>query len=537
MKIFFFNLINRCLLASIILGIFAACSGSGNKNEKLPAEELRELDVMLRDSKDYAKVKIVRLDSLKAQLNKTPDADREKRIELLKSLGNAYRSFCSDSSVIFYYRAYKLGREINPQDSLDDIKISLVNSLAASGLFGQAEKLLSTIDTTRLSPQQKLNYNQSGRQLYSYFKGYLDDENELMPVLTANYDLYDNYLCSNYPKDSNYYKFLIAEKNVKEGRNKEARKQLEEILRQVDKKDNLYGMVAYQCAEACRNSGDDYNYGRYLTLSAQSDVQGAVKETLALPALARWLYEKGDVDRAYKYINASLNDASQSNSRMRTVAIADFVPMIDNSYRQKISASRDELMIYFLLVAVLAVTTACLLVFLFKNLRKSNQIRRKLRAQSKMQENYIGHFLGLCASYADKLDSTRKLVTRKISAGQTDELLKLLKNPRTPDESADNFFKIFDETFLDLYPDFIDNFNTLLREEEQITIPKNSPLTTELRIYAFVRLGVQESQKIAQILRCSVSTIYTYRNRMRSRAINRDTFEADVASLGVDEEQ
>ena len=125
-----------------------------------------------------------------------------------------------------------------------------------------------------------------------------------------------------------------------------------------------------------------------------------------------------------------------------------------------------------------------------------------------------------------------KLVSRKIAAGQTDELLKLIKSGKFTEEQNDDFYKIFDNAFLDLYPDFVDEINKLLREEEQMAVKKGAGLPTELRIYAFVRLGVEESTRISQILHYSVSTIYTYRNRMRNKAINRDTFDEDVMRIG-----
>lgn len=516
------------MLPALIAG---GCAKHNSPRRELPEEELSHLDNLMQDSREYDSRRAHRIDSLKMKLDGTPADNLAERYRLSLDIAGRYRSFCSDSSVMFYARAYDIGKELYPGSPLVEIRINLINALAASGIFGPAEKLLESLDSLPLTPGQKLQQASAGRQLYSYMRGYLDEENEFTPMLTHKFVDYDAYLREHLPANDPYRLFLIAEKQVRSGRNKEARNQLDELLKKLKTSDNLYGMVAFQCAQASKNLGDDYNYGRYLTLSAMSDVEGSVKETLALPALAEWLYDKGDVDRAYRYINASLNDATASNSRMRTVAIANFVPIIDNSYRHKISASRDELMIYFLLVAVLLITSGSLLFIFLRNLRRSNRIRRKLQAQTKMQENYIGHFLSLCASYADKLESTRRLVSRKIAAGQSDELLKMMKNSRTSEDQTDDFFKVFDETFLDLYPDFIEKFNGLLRPEEQITYVKGTPLSTELRIYAFVRLGVQESVRIAQILRCSVSTIYTYRNRMRGRAINRDTFETDVAIL------
>ena len=57
-------------------------------------------------------------------------------------------------------------------------------------------------------------------------------------------------------------------------------------------------------------------------------------------------------------------------------------------------------------------------------------------------------------------------------------------------------------------------------------------LTPELRILAFMRLGLDDSGKIARFLNLSVNTVYTYRNRMKNRASDRDNFESLVMEIG-----
>ncbi len=125
-------------------------------------------------------------------------------------------------------------------------------------------------------------------------------------------------------------------------------------------------------------------------------------------------------------------------------------------------------------------------------------------------------------------------MSRKLASGQADELQKLIKSGKFDDDQNEEFYKIFDSAFLDIYPDFIENINSLLRPEEALELKNAKELTPELRIYAFVRLGVDESTKIAQMLNYSVSTVYAYRNRMRNRAIDRENFDHDVMGLGRD---
>ena len=129
------------------------------------------------------------------------------------------------------------------------------------------------------------------------------------------------------------------------------------------------------------------------------------------------------------------------------------------------------------------------------------------------------------------LDQLAKLVIRKINAKQTDDLLKLVSSGRFTEEDNEEFYQLIDKAILDIFPNFVDNINTLLVPEKRIILKPDESLNPELRIYAFVRLGVDQSAKIAQILHYSVNTVYTYRNRMRNRAVNRDTFDNDIINL------
>ena len=123
---------------------------------------------------------------------------------------------------------------------------------------------------------------------------------------------------------------------------------------------------------------------------------------------------------------------------------------------------------------------------------------------------------------------------RKISSGQASELLKVVKSGKFGEEENEDFYKEIDSVVLTLYPDFVEKINELLQPTERVRISGNL-LTPELRIYAFVRLGVSESTRIAKILNYSVNTVYAYRNRMRNRAIDREHFEENVLKIGSTE--
>ena len=140
-------------------------------------------------------------------------------------------------------------------------------------------------------------------------------------------------------------------------------------------------------------------------------------------------------------------------------------------------------------------------------------------------------FMDLCALYIGKLNNYQKLVVRKIKAHQEGELVQRANSTKLADNEAIEFYSRFDKAFLELFPSFVEQFNALLRDGKKVEVSNKGGLTTELRIYALVRLGVGESVEIATLLFYSPQTIYNYRTAMRKRAINSDTFEDDVRAL------
>jgi len=92
----------------------------------------------------------------------------------------------------------------------------------------------------------------------------------------------------------------------------------------------------------------------------------------------------------------------------------------------------------------------------------------------------------------------------------------------------------FDAVFLRLFPSFIDDFNALLRKDEKIIPADRNALNTDLRIFALIRLGIDESSKIAEFLHYSPNSIYAYRARIKNKATgNRDDFERQVKEIGM----
>jgi hypothetical protein len=189
------------------------------------------------------------------------------------------------------------------------------------------------------------------------------------------------------------------------------------------------------------------------------------------------------------------------------------------------------LLLYFIYRQVKAVSTAQ------KEVQKANlqlkELNHQLYEANHIKEEYIGHFMNLCSSYIDKLELYSKMVNRKVLAGQINDLIKMTKSSVVMDKELNEFYSNFDSAFLKLYPNFVEEFNALFAEENRFVIRSDEQLNTELRIFALIRLGINDSSKIANFLRYSVNTIYTYRTKVKNKSLlARDNFEDEVMKIG-----
>ncbi|MDR1683640.1 MAG: DUF6377 domain-containing protein, partial [Candidatus Symbiothrix sp.] len=308
-----------------------------------------------------------------------------------------------------------------------------------------------------------------------------------------------------------------------------------------------YAMQASLISRLYGAKGDVSQQIEYLIQSTIADVKASVKENISMRQLALYLMEKDDVSRANLYIKKSLKDANFYNARMRTVQIARVLPIIDKTYQLQREHQQRVLIYAISIIAFLLLVIIGVVIYLFRQLKRLskarkeiNHVNRKLtRANARLLENnhikeeYIGRFLNQCSVYLDKLEAYRKSLNKKAAKGQLDELYAALKSSQVIEDELREFYHQFDTSFINLFPNFVPEFNKLLPENEQIFPKYPSELTIELRIFALIRMGITDSAKIAGFLRYSITTIYNYRSKYRNKSlIPNEKFEETIMKIG-----
>ncbi len=524
------------LMAIAIFLTVSSANASKNRaaSHAIPTEALHQLSTTINHALIYQNRKIAHLDSLKSTLSS--ENQPIKQWEILIEIATQYRQMNADSSMHYAERALAESEIISDNSRRIRSQLCLVTAASTAGIFTPAVHTLDSISRLQLSQETRIEFWKVARILYSYMSAFVKGEGKYAEIWKKRYIQCDDSLLVLLPEKDSFRKFIFAERMVSDAKWERAKALLEQLLASHQKENNIYGMAAYQLAIVYKNLGAPTKYAECLALSAESDIIGCVKEGIALPNLAEWLYEEGDLNNAFRYINFALEEANSGNMRMRTVSIGASMPLIDEAYRKKIDQSNDMMVGYLIISTTLLLIAIILSAILVKNIKSSKAKERKLAVTSKKLEAYVGNFIGLCSNYASRLDQFAKLVSRKINAGQGEELLRLVATGRYNDDGNETFYRLIDKAILDIFPDFVESINTLLQPDKQIELRSDELLSPELRIYAFVRLGVDQSNKIAQILNYSPNTVYSYRNRMRNRAIDHDNFDSAVANLGNESE-
>lgn len=491
---------------------------------------LLSLDGVLSRQEVYMKEKEERIDSLKQQL-RASRLSRQQQFRLNQQLGVAYELFVSDSAMKYFDRSLAIAEELKNSAWIDEARLKQVAVFSVSGLYKEAAETLHRIDRSTMPDSLLPSWYNCARQLNSFLAVYSHNE-PYMAEYNRLHALYRDSLLGVLPPSSPDYRLYKSEQLSAAGQYAQARKVLQELMNSQSETSNIYGRAAFSLALIYKVEGNEGGYEKYLALSAISDIKSSVKENAALQNLAIALFQRGDVSRAYRYIKYSLEDAVFCNARQRTVEVSGILPVIDAAYKLQTEKQRKQLILFLVLVSVLSLFLIVAILLIYKQMKKLSATRQKLQQANHIKEEYIGHFLNLCSLYIEKLDTFRRTVNRKLVAGQTEELLRLTKSSQYAGMEQKEFYTHFDSAFLHLYPRFVEELNELLQPEERFVLKQGELLNTELRIFAFIRLGIDDSSKIANFLHYSINTIYTYRNKVKNKAIDRDKFEEEILRIG-----
>jgi hypothetical protein len=506
---------------------------------------LVELDRTLEARAQFESDKLHTIDSVRAMRTALLAPETEYRVN--KQLVELYRSYIYDSAMHYVALNRELAATLRDRRLEGESRIDHCNLLLKGGLFLEAVKNLGEIDRSTLPADLLDEYYLSYEQLYHHMSRYAAGtpfEAEYCAVSKAWVDSLRGVV----GEDSDNY-FALSRIYFSNNDIRIARALLQNLLDRLDAGSHAYAIVSATLADCYDDSvaEEAYMRKRHLITSAISDVTSTVKEYVSLSNLAGMLYFEGDVDRAYRYGTISMEDANFYNARLRRIELSSIFPIIERGYKAELDHKNERLRRSVIAISLLAALMLVLIVYVWWQTVVLRRIRQALIESNErleatnhslveanhIKEEYLGRFLSMCSGYIDKIERYQSAALNRLNAGKMDELRTMVRSSAFVDHEIKEFYKNFDMAFLKIFPDFLSKFNELLREDERIVVPAGELLITELRIFALIRLGIGDSSQIAKFLRYSANTVYTYRTKIKNKAIDRANFERDVMNIDL----
>ena len=548
------------LLPLFILIALCLLPTNSNASATLPKLDLTVLDSCIAVKRQTNARYEQRLANMKQQLSYAKK-DHAKRSRLLYELYQSYSSYQFDSALVYIKKCQEEAEESHDAHQMEKIQLNKALLLAYGGFYNNAEEIIKSVDYNRLPDDLRYDYAIAAYWTYVFWSAFtMDNEfSKSMDSLRTRY----LYIAIQYSQkgSANWY-YLMGEKSyfMEEDPAKTVTWYLE-VLRRERTYGRLMSQAAFAAARSYKMMHNDLKYGQYLILSAKSDLLGSVKENAALQELAMYVFNQ-DPDNAtlaHHYLMVAMNDATFFNNKLRKLEISNRLPPIVAAYQQQLKEQSHRQMVFIIAVIVLAI--GAFVLFILSRLRNKqlhlsqkllehrnsqlytanaqlknanvelSRLNGLLEIANRKREEYLRLFVDISASTMERINNYRNLVKLKIKTNQTKDLLKTVNSDRIASQDLAKFYIQFDKAFLGLYPNFVDEFIKLLEPGTKVELNKDGTMTTGLRIFAFIRLGVTESSEIATLLSYSPHTIYNYRSAMKSHAIDKEHFEDNVKQL------
>ena len=538
----------RYCLITLLLAVFLPALAQERNLEEL----YRQIDEAIDHSPEYVAAYETRINEVKESYAR--EWSNEEKLKRLLQIYDLYKAYNNDSALYYVQQYIDLAEEMGLGDAACSGKVKMAYQCSTVGLYTEALGILRSLDRSKMDKATLTNYYVTCMHVYGELGYYTR-----MPSMGEEYqklnNVYrDSVFATANPKSEDYL-LRYETKLFNEQKYEEALKVNDQRMRLVKEHPRDYAIVAYYRHLIYRNKGNLEEAKYWLGQSGLCDVKQAVMDQASLLSLAEMLNNEGDFSRSYKYIRFTWDCNNRFNTRMRSWQISPILTVIENNYQNEMDRNAKVLTGSIIVVSILALLLVGALLFLRRRnsqlatarnalhdtntrlatlndeLQQANDqlsaangqfvtLNSRLKDANAVKEEYIGRFLSLCAQYVDKLDNYRKMVNKKMKNKELEELYRITKSTELKEQEIEELNQNFDSVFLHLFPNFIDDFNALLEPE--------------LRIFALIRLGIDDSSKIAEFLHYSVNTIYNYRARIKNGAVvDREDFERMVKELGM----
>lgn len=499
-----------------------------------------------------------KIDSIKKTLIFISHDNLHAITDTYHTIFDLYKSFQGDSAIVYAEREYNLAKITNDPELIAKARIDMLYSKITGGLFSQALEIVEGTDLSNVSDTTKGNFyffcNRLFTDMSNYADGTFSDDN------AGKARAYSDSVIKFLPSTSYRSRYSSIFKTLEDKTTKQKIAIFDSIMERKDIDISEKAMIASILGDLYVWEDDLNSSAYYKAMSAILDLQAAKRETNSKKDLAKLMFEFGDVERANQYINLALEDAQFFHARHRMGEISSILPIIEQARYLTINKERSELrtFIVLLIVALVILVVVVGLVIFQKikihdskilldqrnkemeninhNLEKLNKDLKdanlRIKENNRIKDEYIGYGFYANAEFINKLENLHKVLKTKLRLKHYSDLENLIKEKDIKLEK-EKMKSNFDKIFLKLFPSFIHEYKKLFPPDDpSFEKMEDNLLTPEMRIFALIRLGIDDCSEIARFLNYSVNTVNTYKTKAKNRSlISNDDFETRIMGI------
>ncbi|MGZ3754375.1 MAG: DUF6377 domain-containing protein [Mucilaginibacter sp.] len=518
---------NKLILLLLLIPCIAF---SATKTDSLFDQLNRELN----NKQTYDQTKEASIQKLKKALKYTSPRNLQAQFSLCTRLYDQYKAYQYDSAYVYATKMQDISHLLKDKSKSDYSKIKLGFILLSSGMFKETFDNLKGIDVKSLDDSTKIEYYSILTRGYYDLASY-DNDKYYSTIYNALANKYIDSAIALSKPDSYDKIYFTGYKKLKNGQLQESAGDFITLLDRHKLTMHQQAIVASTLSNIYENTKDSKNHQQRIDLLIQAtinDIKTSTKETVALYWLAQLLYKDGDIANTYVYLQAALDDAEFYGARQRKIQIGTLLPIVASEKLNYVEGEKKRFLIYLGSISVLALLVIVISILLFKQLNnlkikekiiddKNHQLEKineKLEEGTKIKEEYIGYFFDVISGYILQLEKLKRSIDMKLNVKKYDDI-QIIIDKINIKKDRDKLFYTFDHVFIKIFPNFISEFNALFNKEDQIWPKEDEVLTTDLRIFALIRLGIADTETIAKILEYSEKTIYVYKMRIKAKAL------------------
>jgi tetratricopeptide (TPR) repeat protein len=504
----------------------------------------KKINTAILASASYDKKKDNRIDSLRHELLSSPGLSNRPLFPLYRALYNEYRIYNYDSAFSYAQKMETTAAALKKDSLVGYAKIKMGFVLLSSGLFKEAFETLQQVNLNFASDSNKAEYY-TLKALFYYNLADYDNDRIYAPKYNDTGNFYIDSSVKLFKPESFEHFYYSGLKNIRAGNIDFALSYFEKLITSYPMTPHEEALTTSTISDIYIQKGQTDTAINLLLRAAIADIESSTKETSAIFNLATLLFKKGDAKNASTFIEKAVNDAVFYGARQRKVQLTSILPLIEAEKMNILENQNKRIFNYAIVVTLSSLMLVTLLIIIFRQIKKLEQakaaitaahhqqqsINAKLQEANKIKEEYIGYFFSGNSEFYRRIEKFIQSVEVKIADRKLDDI-RFLVNGLNLKKGREEVLHDFDQIFLKLFPNFTTEFNALINEEGQVKLKEGELLNTDFRIFALIRMGIHDTQKIATILGYSVNTINTYKSKVKNKSIipNED-FEEKIMQI------